>query len=121
MNLSPRWRGFLATHGLDAVHWSEVGNPSADDVEILEWARKRDRVVFTNDLDFGRLLALTRGKGPSVVQARTEDLLPEAIGEIVLRALDQHREALADGALVVIELDSLRVRLLPLCNSGLFF
>lgn len=114
MNLSPRWCGFLESHEFGAVHWSEIGDPQADDTEILNWARERDHVVFTNDLDFGRLLALTRGKGPSVIQTRTEDLLPDAIGPLVLRALQQHLEALAEGALVVIELDSLRVRLLPL-------
>ena len=114
MNLSPRWREFLSNHNFETVHWSEVGDPKADDTEILEWARERDYVVFTNDLDFGRLLALTRGKGPSVIQARTADLLPEAIGALVVQALVQQQEALEEGALVVLELDAPRVRLLPI-------
>jgi predicted nuclease of predicted toxin-antitoxin system len=40
---------------------------------------------FTNDLDFGTLLALSQQAKPSVVQDRTNDVLPGAIGEIVLQ------------------------------------
>jgi hypothetical protein len=27
MNLSPEWVGFFATHGIESVHWSKIGNP----------------------------------------------------------------------------------------------
>lgn len=34
----------------------------------MAYARANGLVVFTHDLDFGVLLALTRGAGPSVLQ-----------------------------------------------------
>ncbi|MGH2611186.1 MAG: DUF5615 family PIN-like protein, partial [Tepidiformaceae bacterium] len=72
MNLSPQWAEFLEKHGFDTIHWSAVGNPRAPDTTIVEWAREHSRVILTHDLDFSRLLALTRASGPSVLQVRTE-------------------------------------------------
>jgi predicted nuclease of predicted toxin-antitoxin system len=51
MNLSPEWIPTLIAGGFEAAHWSSIGNPKAQDVEILEWARRNDWIVFTNDLD----------------------------------------------------------------------
>lgn len=55
MNLSPDWVDELMSHGFEAVHWSHVGDPRAPDRTIMEWARSRDFVVFTHDLDFRQL------------------------------------------------------------------
>lgn len=56
MNLSPAGCAFFAAHGLDAVHWTAVGDPRAPDAEIMAWARAQGSVVFTHDLDFGVLV-----------------------------------------------------------------
>ncbi len=114
MNLSPEWVETLQAEGLEAVHWSSVGDPRARDEEILELARGLGAVVFTNDLDFSRILALTGEAGTSVLQIRGEDLLPESIGRDVVAALRRHEDALRAGALVVIDETSMRVRILPL-------
>jgi predicted nuclease of predicted toxin-antitoxin system len=53
MNLTPAWVVFLAAHHLESVHWSIVGDPRADDPEIMTFARDSSFVVFTHDLDFG--------------------------------------------------------------------
>jgi predicted nuclease of predicted toxin-antitoxin system len=114
INLSPEWVELFRHHGYEAVHWSTVGNPRAPDRLILAWAREHGHVVFTHDLDFSRLLALTRASGPSVFQVRTEDVLPSAIGDFVLRALRQHGDALEGGAIVVLDASSSRARILPI-------
>ena len=114
MNLSPEWRGTFEAHGIEAEHWSEIGNPKAKDREILAWAREHGFIVFTHDLDFGHLLALTHAAGPSVIQVRSENVLPASIGPVVLRALRQHRDPLESGALVVIDPVDFRVRILPI-------
>jgi len=54
MNLSEEWIPFLATGGWDAIHWSNVGDPRAEDADVMAWALAAGRVVFTHDLDFGR-------------------------------------------------------------------
>jgi predicted nuclease of predicted toxin-antitoxin system len=91
MNLSPLWVQFLADSGFECVHWSSIGSPSAPDAEILEYASVKGCVVFTHDLDFGALLARRGTRQPSVIQLRTQDVLPIAVGSLVLRALHASR------------------------------
>lgn len=114
MNLSVEWIDELAEHDWPAVHWSAVGDPRAEDTVIMAWALANGYVVFTHDLDFGTTLALTHAVGPSVIQVRGQDVLPEHIGHLVVAALRQHDAALAAGALVVVEAKKTRVRVLPL-------
>ncbi len=113
MNLSPEWVKELAGHGWSAVHWSMVGDPRADDATIMAWALANGYVVFTHDLDFGTMLALTHATGPSVLQMRGQNVLPEDIGPAVIAALRQYDTTLAAGALVVVEVKKSRVRVLP--------
>lgn len=114
MNLSPEWLAALNQQGWAAVHWSAIGDPKAEDHAILAWARNNGHIVFTNDLDFGTLLALTHANGPSVVQARTQDLLPDRLGPSLFAALRQFESELLAGALLVIDETRNRVRILPL-------
>ncbi len=114
MNLSPLWVSFLAEKGFKAVHWSTVGQPSAPDSEIFDFAAANDWIVFTHDLDFGMLLAALRTGSPSVIQVRTQDVLPSAIGDIVLRAIQAAKPNLEAGALVTVDSFRHRVRVLPI-------
>ena len=113
MNLSPDWVSFLAVEQIQAVHWSTVGEPTAPDTAIMTWAKENSCVVFTHDLDFGKLLALTKAQAPSVIQIRSQDTFPEAIGHLLLSALKQFEQELKQGALITINSDKTRVRVLP--------
>ncbi len=114
MNLSPRWREHLAGAGHECVHWSEVGPANATDEEILAWVRDRNHVLFTHDLDFGRLLALTHALGPSVIQLRARDVLPAACARNLVEALAACEDELLAGALVVVDETTWRARVLPI-------
>ena len=114
MSLSPDWTAALNGAGFEAQHWSEVGKARAADTEIMQWARQHNAIVFTHDLDFGTVLALTHADGPSVIQIRTEDVAPDAAGSSVIGALRSFADELAQGALVVIDEARQRVRVLPL-------
>jgi predicted nuclease of predicted toxin-antitoxin system len=114
MNLSPLWIRFLTGHGLEAVHWADIGHPTAPDAEIVNYAADHGFVVFTHDLDFGAILAARKSNSPSVVQVRAQDILPESIGEIVVRALHATRPYLETGALVTIDPAHHRIRMLPI-------
>jgi predicted nuclease of predicted toxin-antitoxin system len=113
MNLSMEWIAELAKHGWSAVHWSTVGDPRAEDSAVMAWALAHGYVVFTHDLDFGTILALTHASGPSVLQVRGQNVLPEHMSPVVVAALRQHDAALAAGAIVVVEEKKSRVRVLP--------
>jgi len=113
MNLSPDWVKVLEGAGWKAVHWSTVGDMRAPDEVIMAWARENGHIVFTHDLDFGVLLALTRAESPSVIQVRTQDVFPEVLGERLVRVLREHEIALEKGALVTVDEGKERVRVLP--------
>lgn len=113
MNLPPAWVAFFEHHEHQAMHWSTVGDARATDHSILSWARARQYVVFTHDLDFSAILAATQADGPSVLQVRTQDVTPDYLGELVLTALQQFAAELDAGALVTVDERSLRARILP--------
>ena len=80
----------------------------------MRWAVTNRHVVFTHDLDFSALLALTGARGPSVVQVRTQAILPDSSGEVLLRVIAQYAGELERGAIVTVDLRRARVRLLPI-------
>ena len=114
MNLSPDWVDFLESRGWPSVHWSHVGDHDAPDDLIMQWAAEHGYVVFTHDLDFGAILALTRASGPSVIQIRVEDVSPRGMGTYALSTLEGCAAELSEGAWVVVEPHRRRVRILPL-------
>ena len=114
MNLSPDWTAVLEAENIEAVHWSSIGKPNAPDEEIMQYARENDFIVFTHDLDFGAMLALTQAANPSVLQVRAQDILPKSIGQIVITILQKYKTELEQGALIVFDKAKERVRILPL-------
>ena len=114
MNLSPRWSVVLTTAGFEAKHWSALGTANAFDAEIMAYAAANGYVVLTHDLDFGAILAATHGEKPSVVQICAEDVSPDVIGTQVVAALRQMTAELDQGALLTVEPNRTRVRVLPL-------
>ena len=80
----------------------------------MDWARANEYVVFTHDLDFGAILAVTRAEGPSVLQVRAQNVLPEHLGEVVTAALRQVAQQLEAGALITVDEGTSRARILPI-------
>ena len=114
MGLSPAWVDVFIEHGWSAVHWSSVGDPRAPDRIGMAWARENGCVVFTHDLDFGTLLALTRATGPSVLQVRAHDVLPAHLEQVVVTTIRTYASELRDGAIVTVDESRAKVRVLPI-------
>jgi predicted nuclease of predicted toxin-antitoxin system len=114
MNLSPVWVSAFAEVGIEAVHWSEIGDPGAADAVLMDWARINSHVVFTHDLDFGTALALTQLNGPSIIQVRTHDVTPNYLLKTILDIVQQNKLTLESGALIVVDEARSRLRILPL-------
>ena len=114
MSYYNNWIELFQNHDIEAVHWSKIGEHRAKDHVIMEWARDKQYVIFTNDLDFGTLLALTQATAPSVIQMRTQNVLPEHLGHIVISILKEYDSNLMTGALIVVDDRVNRVRILPL-------
>ena len=114
MNLAPQLCEVLGAQGWEAVHWSTVGDPRAPDRAIMDWALHNGYIVLTHDLDFGAMLAATQAEGPSVVQVRTQDVMPARLAPLLVRVLRQFEAELARGALIIVDEARARARVLPL-------
>ena len=111
-NLPPAWADLLRQQGLHA--WREIGDIRASDAEIMATARAEQAVILTHDLDMGMILAHAHASGPSVIQFRGDDVMPDHLGSMVLAILSRHAHALAQGAIITISADRVRVRILPI-------
>jgi predicted nuclease of predicted toxin-antitoxin system len=73
-----------------------------------------ERVLITEDTDFGALLARNQSLHPSLILFRSADpLTPEEQSRLLLANLDALAEELAAGCIVSIGRGHLRVRPLP--------
>jgi predicted nuclease of predicted toxin-antitoxin system len=112
--LAPRAAAILRQHGLDAVHVSEIEMEQAEDIQIMERGRIDERVCVTLDHDFHAHLAMTGHGRPSVVLLRVQGLDAQAQADLIRSVYIQCEEALAEGAAVSADRETIRVRRLPL-------
>ncbi len=112
--LAPRAAEILRRHGLDAIHVSEIGLERAEDIHILELARNDNRVCVTLDHDFHAHLAVSGQGRPSVVFLRAEGLDARGQADLIRSVCIQCETALSEGAAVSADLESVRIRRLPL-------
>ena len=114
MNLSPEWVGLLRESGIDAIHWSKLGEANAPDKMLFDRARTEGWAILTQDLDFSQILFETGANGPSTVLLRLGDELNlesrRRVATIILRC----QSDIESGAILVIEDHKARVRPLPL-------
>lgn len=113
MGVSLRVVEWLRSRGEDVVHLGEQGLQRMPNGEIFIKATAEDRVVLTFDLDFGEIVALSRGARTSVVVFRLRDTRTEHVIARLERVLAESSPALAQGAVVIAEDSRHRVRLLP--------
>jgi len=114
MNFGPAWTARLRAHGLDAVHWTEFGDPQAADDVIVSLAKRRGYVVVTRDLDPARIVTLSGDDAPSVIQIRHANTMLESLPSRIAVAARAHAAELIRGAILVLDARTGRVRVRPL-------
>ena len=117
MGLARNTVAFLRARGHDAIHLRDEGLQRLGDDKIVEKALDEDRVILTHDLDFGRIVALSRGHLPSVITFRLADMRPAQVNRYLGEVLDRFAEQLASGALVSVSEHGIRVRPLPVSSE----
>ena len=118
-SMSPVVVEVLREAGHDAVHVGEVLRLNAPDVDILEHAARDERVIVAADTDFGDLLASRQAAEPSVVLFhRQTGRRPREQVALLLANLSSVELDLRDGAVVVVEERRVRVRPLPIAETG---
>jgi predicted nuclease of predicted toxin-antitoxin system len=115
---SPRIAADLAEVGHDAVHVRDVGLARSTNAALLAFAARTERVIVSNDSDFGELLARTEALRPSVLLVRRQQSVrADDLFRVVLRAVTACGTDLERGAVVVADGSRLRVRRLPIRRS----
>lgn len=112
--ISPSTVEFLRKLGHDAIHVRDLEMQRATDREIIDRARRDERIVLTFDLDFGELLALGVQNRPSVVLFRLEDETADSVNRRLAPVLAEQSAALESGALILVEDARYRIRKLPI-------
>ncbi len=79
----------------------------------MAWAREHGYVVVTHDLDFLALLAATRAISPSVIQMRTQDVLPNALQRVLIHAIKPFNHQFEEGTQILADLQRAKARVLP--------
>lgn len=116
-NLSFRVANRLVQAGFAAAHVRDHGLWNAADEEIAPYAVESGSAIISSDSDFARLLAKSGKVAPSLVLLRSVDALtPHAQADLLIRNLPSVLEDLADGAVVSLSTEHLRVRKLPFGN-----
>lgn len=104
----------LAAASHDTVHVGDLDLLGSIDDIVMQTARAARRVLISADTDFGELLALGSYAGPSVVLLRRSPHEVEDQVRILLAGLNAVADELAEGAIVVLTPDRIRVRSLPI-------
>jgi predicted nuclease of predicted toxin-antitoxin system len=117
MPLSPELAAWLVDMGHDAFHAAQLGLDRPPDDAILERARAEGRVVVTADLDYSRILALTRAAGPGLVLFRGGNFSESELRERFTRLLESVPGEELPHSVIVVEKERIRRRRLPL-QSG---
>lgn len=101
----------------DVVHVADRGMSRARDREILDYARRENRVCVTLDADFHAILAVTNATGPTVIRLRQEGLDGKAIANLLRTIWPSIEPQVLHGAMITVTERSIRVRRLPISDS----
>ena len=81
--------------------------------EIFDKAIAESRVVVTFDLDFGEIVALSKGRKTGVILFRLRNTRTSFVVQRLTEVIADCADALARGAVVIVEETRQRVREFP--------
>ncbi len=114
MPLPPALATWLRSQRHDAVHALDLALDRATDTAIIARAAAEKRTIVTADLDYPRLLALSRATEPSLVLFRGADWAELTVIDrmsAILRSLGTEE---IEHSILVVDPDRIRRRRLPI-------
>jgi predicted nuclease of predicted toxin-antitoxin system len=113
-NIPPSLALLLKIAGHEARHVVEIGYTNTPDFKISAFAAQSGEIILTHDTDFGTILALSGDSKPSVILFRLQATNNLTYINLLEKHLSEFEENLLEGALVVIDEEKIRVRMLPI-------
>ncbi len=114
VNMPPSLIKAFEKLGHNARHVGLDGFAKASDLELIEIASSLEETIVTHDLDFGQLLAFTGASKPSVIIFRIHLINSVLFEELLNQNWELIAASVANGAIVIIETDKIRIRNLPI-------
>ena len=103
---------FLEDLEHDVIAVGSIGHAQATDVELLQLASERGRILITRDRDFGQLV-FAKGLRTGVIYLRILPSTRHAVHEELARVLTRHTESELQEVFIVVEPGRHRIRRLP--------
>jgi len=114
MNISPETIAYLQERGWNIIRVSEVLPANTSDQEILDFAKKNNRVIITQDLDFSMLIALQGYQQPSLITLRLSSSNIDFVNQKLLEVLNLWQDQINQGIALTVEDQKIRLRNLPI-------
>ena len=116
MGVSQRVVVWLRSQKHEVVHLREKDLQRLEDRAIFAKAAAEQRAILTFDLDFGEIAALSLDVVVSVILFRLHDTTTAHVIDRLRTVLSESRDALLQGAVIVVEESRHRVRRLPIAG-----
>jgi len=104
---------WLGSQGHNATHLRDEGLQRMPNGGIFEKAIAESRVVVTFDLDFGEIVALSKGRKAGVILFRLRNTRLSFVLQRLADVISECADALMRGAIVIVEETRYRVREFP--------
>ena len=108
-----RITSWLNSHGHLAIHLRDQGLQRLPNGAIFDKGIAESRVIVTFDLDFGEIVALSKGRKTGVVLFRLRNTRVSFVIQRLSEVIAECSDALARGAVVIVEETRHRVREFP--------
>ena len=113
MCMDVRVASWLNSQGHDATHLRDEGLQRLPNGGAFEKAIAESRVVVTFDLDFGEIVALSKGRKTGVILFRLRNTQTAFVIQRLSEVISECADALMRGAIVIVEEARHRVREFP--------
>lgn len=109
-NLSPETAAFLNKLGFNTKSITKEKLGYLDDEEIVEIAKKEDRIIVTFDLDFGEIYHEREIGKVGVIVLRLDNQTVENVNLVLRKFIDEYKRKINDGSsqLIVVKKNSIR-------------
>jgi predicted nuclease of predicted toxin-antitoxin system len=113
-NIPPSLTKLLNQIGWKSQHVRDVNLTGKPDIDIVEYAIQNKMIIITHDLDYGRIVSLSAKSEPSVLTFRLDVLSAQLLFKLISDHRMQLEHYLQQGALLTVDLEKIRYRLLPI-------
>ena len=114
LHISPVTIRYLHSLGHDIIRTDALLPPNAPDEDIVGVAIKENRVILTQDMDFGAILASSHRDTPSLISIRLAFPTVERVNSVLERVLPDLELAVLNGVMATVEDHRVRQRNLPI-------